>query len=120
MVRRHRCRADATQCVIVVHWTPERNDAIAPGASGHGWIVQLVPFHRSTSVADVVSVVAAWPTAQQCVASGHDTVPNASNAEPEAFGDGWTVQVVPFQRSTSVERPSGSRRRAREGRATHR
>jgi hypothetical protein len=69
------------------------------GLPGVGWIIQLMPFHRSTSGG--LTVVP--PTAMHSTADVQATALRKLTCEPRGFGVLWTVQLVPSHTSTSVE-----------------
>ena len=92
----------AVQAEAEAHDTELRELKALPGGLGEGWIVQLVPFQRSTRVVDAVAVLLyVAPTAMQAVAEVHNTPLNKASV---GLGVVWIDQLVPFQRSTNVPR----------------
>jgi hypothetical protein len=87
------------QSVAVGHETLLRLGVPVVGL-GVGWIVQLVPFHRSASVVLGNAFVVEYPpTAVQAVAALHDTPPSVASVAPDGIGVLWIVQLLPFQPS---------------------
>jgi hypothetical protein len=76
--------------------TAIRKLCTAPAGLGVGWMVQVVPFHRSARVLPL----AVPPTAVQAEREAHDTLFSAP--PPAGVGVGWIRQVVPFHRSARV------------------
>ena len=76
--------------------TASRKLCTAPGGLGVGWMVQVVPFHRSARVLPL----AVPPTAVQAEVVVHDALFSAP--PPAGVGVGWIRQVVPFHRSARV------------------
>src|SRR6516162_284015 len=76
--------------------TPFRKLCTAPAGLGMGWMVQVVPFHRSARVLPL----AVPPTAVQAEREAHDTLFSAP--PPAGLGVDWIRQVVPFHRSARV------------------
>jgi hypothetical protein len=73
---------------------------IAPLGFGLGWMLHVVPFHCSTSVASVL-VASVKPTAVHAVADEHET--SVSKADtPVGFAVVSIVQAVPFHLSARV------------------
>ncbi len=92
----------AVQAVLERQDTPLRLAVVAPAGLGVLWIVQLVPFHRSASIAVVPEVFVQLPTAVQAVVEKHDTPPTLLAVAPVGLLGAWTDHVVPFQRSANV------------------
>src|SRR5207245_2651576 len=96
-----------THTLIEGHDTSDKSPQSAPGTTTHGLgrITQLLPFQRSTNSAGdehkgSESVV---PAAMQAVAEVQDTPRNSANDGGAGSGGvGWTDQLVPSHRSTSV------------------
>ena len=84
-----------------MHETPERKLETVPPGSGTDWTFQLVPFQRSTRANRLLSLFMN-PTAVHAVAAVHDTSTSSPGTAPRGKGVGWIVQLVPFQRSASV------------------
>jgi hypothetical protein len=76
--------------------TASRKACTDPAGLGVGWMVQVVPFHRSARVLPL----AVPPTAVQAEREVHDTLISAP--PPAGVGVGWIRQVVPFHRSARV------------------
>jgi len=76
--------------------TASRKACTAPAGLGVGWMVQVVPFHRSARTRPL----AVPPTAVQAVREVHDTLFSAP--PPAGVGVGWIRQLVPFHRSARV------------------
>jgi len=85
----------ATQALRDVQDTPRSKVWVEPGGCGLGWILHVVPFQRSTSVA----VAGPHPTAVQASPDVHDTA--ASAPPPVTIGVGWINQATPFHRAAS-------------------
>jgi hypothetical protein len=89
----------AVQAVADVHETAPKND---PGLSevGVGWMLHVVPSHRSTIVPTGLPELSnAPPTAVQAEPEVHETPVKKPNCAPDGLGTGWMLQVVPSQRS---------------------
>jgi hypothetical protein len=91
----------AEQAEDAEHPTPFRKITCAPAGFGVGWILQLVPFHRSASVPTgkpELSVRA--PTAVQV---NEDVQATPSSPPPSAgLGVGWMRHLAPSHRSARV------------------
>jgi hypothetical protein len=96
----------AVQEVVALHDTPVNVANVVPaGLGGVGLIIQLVPFQcwaNSVSAWNVFGLVENPPTVMHEVVDAHDTALKTLNVSPEAFGVGWTDQLVPFHISTSL------------------
>lgn len=92
-----------------MHATPFRKLPCAPLGSGVGWILHLVPPHRSASVVATPEASVKFPTAVQAEDDRQDTAPR--KPVPQGFGVGWMCQVLPFHRSANVptELPESSK-----------
>jgi hypothetical protein len=91
----------AKQLVALVHDTAVRSLDDAPDGFGLATTVQLVPFQRSTNVRPKPALKKR-PTAKQFVVLVQDTATSWLSDAPAGFGLATSVQLVPFQRSTSV------------------
>jgi hypothetical protein len=94
----------AMQKLVEMHETP---DSPLPDTdpAGVGWMVQVAPFHASTSARALRTLNAApafSPTATQNVAEAHDT--DSSSGFAPAVGVGMIVHNEPSQRSADVSR----------------
>jgi len=76
--------------------TASRKLCTALAGFGVGWMVQVVPFHRSARVLPF----AVPPTAVQAEREGHHTL--FSPPPPAGLGVGWIRQMWPFHCSASV------------------
>ncbi|HXC64684.1 MAG TPA: hypothetical protein VNZ67_10010, partial [bacterium] len=76
--------------------TASRKACTDPAGLGVGWMVQVVPFHRSARTRPL----AVPPTAMQAEREAHDTLFSAP--PPAGVGVGWIRQLVPFHRSARV------------------
>ena len=80
-----------------------RLPAAAPGGLGVRWMLQVLPFHRSASMAGdglLDRFGLENPTARQPVADVHATPISWPITPPARPGVGWMAQLVPFHRST--------------------
>ena len=84
------------------HDTPTSRLRVAPAGLGVRWIAQLLPFHRSASVASTPARFVNDPTAVQDLGDVHDTPSRLLLVAPAGFGVRWIDQLVPFHRSASV------------------
>jgi hypothetical protein len=91
----------ATHADADVHATPVRKPPPDAGL-GVASIVHLVPFHRSANGTDTPALPTPWPTAVHAEGNEHDTPKSALRLIPTGLGVGWTVHVVPSQRSARV------------------
>jgi len=97
----------AVQLVALVHETPVMSNVAFVGV-GLGVIDQLVPSHRSISVAaPAVPLVPRTPTAVQSVALRHETAVKVYAVPDAGLGLAIAVQRAPSQRSMRAE-PWGS------------
>ncbi len=92
----------AVHAVVDVQDTPVRELLVAPAGAGVGRMVQVVPFHDSTSCIGLLGTVKYRPTAVQAVADVQDTPLRELLVAPAGLGVVWMVQVVPFHTSTNV------------------
>jgi hypothetical protein len=90
----------AMHTVAEVQETPSRW-LMFPAPLGVAWLVQLLPFQASASVALVVPV-ADEPTASHTVAEKQETPRSPLEVWLVALGVAWMVQVLPFQTSARV------------------
>ena len=74
------------------HDTPSRLLLVAPAGFGVRWIDQLVPFHRSASVAAAPVRLVENPTAVQELSDAHDTPSGLLDMPPAGFGVCCTAQ----------------------------
>src|SRR5215472_8621694 len=116
----HRCArvSEVPRLLLVLptamHAEPDTQDAAfrlppaAPGGFGVGWMLQVLPFQRSASVAGAGWLTTfGWlgvenPTAVHPEAEAQATPvnPNGRLAPPGKGGLGWMAQLVPSHRST--------------------
>src|SRR6516162_1675190 len=96
----------AVQAVDEVQSTPPRK-LPGPVSLGVGTICQLLPFHRSASVATALPELSCVPpTAMQADDEVQATACSPLNGAPLAgLGVGWIRQRVPFHRSAKVLPP---------------
>jgi hypothetical protein len=99
-------RAASVVAVAVLVWNePTATQAFADGQDtleneadlplvglGVGWIAQLVPFHRSASVAPRPRCGLEPPTAMQTRCDGQDTLARNVDLAPTGLGVGWIAQ----------------------------
>ena len=88
-----------------MHDTPTSRLRVAPAGFGVRWIDQLLPFHRSASVASPPPRFVNDPTAVQDLGDAHDTPSRLLLVAPAGFGVRWIDQLLPFHRSASVTSP---------------
>ena len=94
------------QAVAALHETPPKELSSWKGTLVEGWIVHVVPFHRSARPDESF----AWaedsldPTASHAVAEMQDTACKLLMAAPVGFGVVWIVHAAPFQRSAKVRK----------------
>lgn len=86
--------------LAVVHATPFSWTSVAGVGLGIVSALQLVPFQLS-AIATLRPLTIALPTAVHAVAEVHETALNEAPVLPEGTGTGWSVQLVPFQRSAT-------------------
>lgn len=86
----------AAQDLGDAHDTPSSWLLIASAGLGVGWIIQLVPFQRSASVAAALDA-----SAVQAVVDGHDTPTSAPSI---GFGVRWIDQLLRFHRSANADK----------------
>ena len=92
----------AVHAVADVHDAPVRELLAAPVGPGVGWMLQLVPSHRSAMTCPRLL----FPTAVHAVGDVQET---AFNTDPwlAEVGVGWMLQLVPSQRSVTVPAVGG-------------
>src|SRR5215468_4252879 len=91
----------AMQNMLAAHETPNRAVPGAPAGLGVGWMVQVVPFHRSARVpVGLPKLSVRAPTAVQATADVQDTA--ARKPPPAGLGVCWMGHFAPSHRSTSV------------------
>jgi hypothetical protein len=98
----------ATHADAEVHATPVRKPPPAAG-SGVGWIVQVTPFQRSANRTDRPARLTPWPTAVHAEDEEQDTLTSSLTLIPGGLGVGWTVHLVPSERSARVATTPESR-----------
>src|SRR5215467_11505296 len=95
----------ATHAEVDTQAAAFRLPAAAPGGLDTRWMLQVLPFHRSASVAGdwlLNRLGLESPTARHPVAEVHATLYSWPIMPPAGGGMGWTAQLVPFQRSARV------------------
>ena len=70
------------------------------------WRVQVLPSHRSATVEAAPELSKEAPTAVQAEEDEHDTLFRKAPCDPDGFGVGLTVHVVPSHCSASVTPPA--------------
>src|SRR5260370_41784819 len=86
------------QNVGAVQESPNRAALGAAAGLGVGWMVQLVPFHRSARVpVGLPKLSVRPPTAVEATADGQDTA--ARKPPPAGLGGCWMRPFVPSHRS---------------------
>src|SRR5881394_2373849 len=73
------------------------------GGLGVFLTTQLVPFQCSANGVWLPEPLVKQPTAMHDFVDGHDTLSRKLWTAPAGFGVGWTTQLVPSQRSASVD-----------------
>jgi hypothetical protein len=105
------------------HATPSSPPNLESVRLGVGWIVQLVRFQRTASVAEPPPSgpgsdgAKEAPTAVQVVAPEHDTDVRYALAAPAGFASVWIDHVLPFQ--FAINPPPSVSPNARPPTATH-
>src|SRR6516164_11481013 len=82
--------------------TPISRPPPPPGTFDVAWRVQVLPSHRSATVEAAPELSKEAPTAVQAEEDEHDTLFRKAPCEPDGFGVGVTVHVVPSHCSASV------------------
>src|SRR5260370_862726 len=86
---------------VAPHATPLKKLPWPAESTGVGWMVQLLPFHRSAKVVvPEFDVAFRFPAAVQAAGVVQDTA--ARKPPGGGLGVGWMVQLVPFHRSARV------------------
>jgi len=121
----HRCArvSEVPRLLLVLptamHAERDRQDAAfrlppaAPGGLGVGWMLQVLPFHRSASVSGDGWLTTFWwlgvkrPTAMHAVAEvqANPVNPDGLPPPPGSLGVGWMAQLVPSHRSARAWNP---------------
>src|SRR5260370_23782871 len=95
-----RLSATAVQAVAP-HASPLKKLPWPAESTGVGWMVQLLPFHRSAKVVvPEFDVAFRFPAAVQAVGGVQDTA--ARTPPGGGLGGGWVLQFLAFHRSASV------------------
>src|SRR5215472_15785281 len=86
---------------VASHATPLKKLPWPADSTGVGWMVQVVPFHRSARVVvPEFDVAFTFPAAVQAAGVVQDTA--ARTPPGGGLGVGWMLQSVPFHRSARV------------------
>jgi hypothetical protein len=87
--------------VDVLHAIPANRYSSPEGAVGVDWIVQIVPFHRSTSGSIALALLMYEPVAVHVLDDVHETAPNSVLLAPVGATGVLSVHSVPFRISAN-------------------
>jgi hypothetical protein len=96
------CSPTAVQEDADGHATPKRTLCRAPTGLGVGWMRQVRPSQRSTSVFCLPEAPSESPTAVHAERDEHPAPLNKLPLAASGLGVRWTLQLAPFHRSTRV------------------